>query len=100
MLNPDPEFLYSDPQNRIQWRCKYCPKIYLESGGTHAIVTHLEGHDIRESLSKDSKASQVQTLIQHTLEQQRSTSIHDDIFNLLLIEINSSNYMSVGLHVA
>ena len=50
-------FLYSDPQNRIQWRCKYCPKIYLESGGTHAIVTHLEGHGIRESLSKDSKAS-------------------------------------------
>ena len=64
MPNPDPEFLYSDPQNRIQWRCKYCPKIYLESGGTHAIVTHLEGHDIRGSSSKDSKASQVQTSIQ------------------------------------
>ena len=31
-------------------------------------MTHLEGHDIRGSSSKDSKASQVQTSIQQALE--------------------------------
>ena len=68
MPDPDPGFLYSDQQGRIQWRCKYCPKIYLESRGTHVIIAHLKGHDIYETSSKELKASQVQTSIQQALE--------------------------------
>jgi hypothetical protein len=68
MPDPDPEYLYSDQRDRIQWRCKYCPKVYLESGGTHVIKTHLEGHNIQETLPKDHKGLRVQASIQQALE--------------------------------
>ena len=68
MPDPDPGFLYSDQQGRIQWRCKYCPKIYLESGGTHIIITHLQGHNIYETSPRDIKTSRVQSSIQQALE--------------------------------
>ena len=70
----DSDTIYHDTQGRVQWRCRYCPAAYLETGGTTVIQNHLVNkHDKRELSSQGKKAVQVQASITATFE--RATEI-------------------------
>ena len=63
----DSDTIYHDTQGRVQWRCRYCPVAYLETGGTTAIQNHLVNkHEKREHSSQGKKAVQVQASIAAT----------------------------------
>ena len=71
------------------WRCKYCTKEYLESGGTTVISTHLrDQHHIDISSTQESRTALMQATIidafekaQHTTDYKRrrlsTTDTHD-----------------------
>ena len=50
-------------QGRLIWRCRYCLKEYLESGGTKIITRHLKEHDIDISSTQESQTTSIQSNI-------------------------------------
>jgi hypothetical protein len=75
MPDLDPETLYYSKDDRIEWRCKYCPTIYLESGGTNAIQRHLRGeHNITDLSLREQKALRVQASIEQAFDRAKETS--------------------------
>lgn len=75
MPDLDPETLYYSKDRRIEWRCKYCSTIYLESGGTNVIKKHLRGeHNITDLSSSEQKSLRVQASIEHAFDRAKETS--------------------------
>ena len=64
MPDEDPEKIYLN-NGRVKWRCQYCPKRYLELGGTSAIIVHLKSHEKYEKSSNELCVLQVQATLQH-----------------------------------
>ena len=57
------------------WRCKYCAKEYLESGGTTVIAGHLkERHDIDITSTQEVRAALVQVNIADAFEKAHRTT--------------------------
>lgn len=57
------------------WRCKYCAKEYLESGGTTVIVSHLkERHDIDIASSQEARAALLQVTIADAFKKAQQTT--------------------------
>jgi hypothetical protein len=49
--------------NKPIWRCRYCLKEYLESGGTKIITTHLKEHSIDISSAQENRTISIQSNI-------------------------------------
>jgi len=70
MPNRDREYEYFNRAGKAEWRCKYCPKTYLLSGGTAIISEHLNNrHGIKRDGAQDSRAKNQQKSIKEAMEQ-------------------------------
>ncbi|KID81519.1 transposase-like protein [Metarhizium guizhouense ARSEF 977] len=57
------------------WRCKYCTKEYLESGGTTVILTHLKDrHNIDISSTQETRTALMQATIVDAFEKAQQTT--------------------------
>lgn len=57
------------------WRCKYCTKEYLESGGTTVISTHLrDRHNIDISSTQETRTALMQATIVDAFEKAQQTT--------------------------
>jgi hypothetical protein len=75
MPDLDPETLYYSKDEHIEWQCKYCPTIYLESGSTSMIQRHLHReHNITDLSLHKQKALRVQASIEQAFDRAKETS--------------------------
>jgi hypothetical protein len=61
-------------QSKLIWRCKYCLKEYLESGGTTIIVGHQKGHGIDISSSQEIRTTSIQSNITNAFDKAKQTN--------------------------
>lgn len=80
MVDPDPETRYFNTNTgALEWRCKYCPKVYDLNGGTAVITDHLTAsvtrgaHNLERDSARDSHARNQQISI-HTAIQNAATN--------------------------
>lgn len=69
MPDPNPETkYYSQISNKLEWRCRYCPKRYSLNGGTRCIMSHLNAtHDINQRSPREERAKKRQLSIEDAL---------------------------------
>lgn len=61
--------------NKSIWRCNYCAKEYLESGGTTVVVGHLKGrHNVDMTTTQEARAALVQVSIADAFEKSQQTT--------------------------
>src|SRR3982074_3668226 len=66
MPNSNPKTKYYSKANRLEWRCKYCPKKYTLNGRTHCMKSHLKDiHDISKDSPREEKAKKRQLTIEN-----------------------------------
>jgi hypothetical protein len=61
-------------QSKPIWRCKYCLKEYLESGGTKIIVGHLKEHSIDISSAQETRTTSIQSNIADAFDKAEQTN--------------------------
>ena len=76
MIDADRETRYINAvTGAIEWRCKYCPKVYDLNGGTAVITDHLVdgpskyGHSLERNSARDSRAKNQQASISAAMNQ-------------------------------
>lgn len=75
MPNPDPQTIYRNKMGKIEWRCNYCSQIYLESGGTRIISTHLKNyHHISDTSPREERKHKVQGSIERAMAIAKASS--------------------------
>ena len=69
MPDTDPQTIYMDDKDKIQWRCGYCPKIYSEGGGTRIIAHHLRtSHHIVAESARQERSQRLLNTIEKAME--------------------------------
>jgi hypothetical protein len=61
-------------QSKPIWRCRYCLKEYLESGGTKIIVGHLKEHSIDISTTQETRTTSIQSNIANAFDKAEQTN--------------------------
>lgn len=61
-------------QGKPIWRCRYCLKEYLESGGTKIITSHLKEYDIDVSSAQESRTTSIQSNIADAFHKAKETN--------------------------
>jgi phage FluMu protein Com len=75
MPDSDPQTIYKDIEGRSQWRCQHCNKVYLESGGTRIISSHLRiFHRITQQSAREEQRSRVHGSIQQAFANARQSN--------------------------
>jgi hypothetical protein len=59
---------HNQTTNKLEWRCKYCPKKYTVNGGTRCIKAHLKySHEVTELSPRAEKAQKRQRSIEEAM---------------------------------
>ena len=59
---------HNQTTNKLEWRCKYCPKKYTVNGGTRCIKAHLKySHEVTELSPRTEKAQKRQRSIKEAM---------------------------------
>jgi len=61
-------------QSKPIWRCRYCLKEYLESGGTKIIISHLKEHSIDISSAQETRTTSIQSNIADAFHKAEQTN--------------------------
>jgi hypothetical protein len=69
MPDPNPQTIYKDAKGNRQWRCMYCTRHYVESGGTRVISNHLKStHRITVHSTRQEQRDRVAGSIEQAME--------------------------------
>jgi flavin-binding protein dodecin len=60
--------------NKSIWRCRYCLKEYLESGGTKIITGHLKEHNVDISSTQETRTTSIQSNIADAFHKAEQTN--------------------------